>query len=251
VAVDTLLFPLDTVKTRMQGEGLRRLGRRGLFAGLGPVLLGSAPAAAIFFLVYDAGKAAAGSRSGTVHMLAAAAGEAAACAVRVPVEVVKQRRQAGTGSSSLAVARAAWAAGGARGFYRGGTATLAREVPFSLIQFPLWEALKVQVSEARGAPCSPLESALCGAAGGAVAAALTNPMDVVKTRLMLQQAGRQEGALAVLARVAASEGWRGLAAGLLPRLLWVSLGGVIFFGVYEHTLAGLTRSRAGTADQLG
>ena len=54
------------------------------------------------------------------------------------------------------------------------------------------------------------------------AAALTNPMDVVKTRLMLQQAGRQEGALAVLARVAASEGWRGLAAGLLPRLLWVS-----------------------------
>ena len=97
----------------------------------------------------------------------------------------------------------------------------------------------MQVSEVRGAPCSPLESALCRAAGGTVAAALTNPMDVVKTRLMLQQAGRQEGALAVLA---ASEGWRGLAAGLLPRLLWVSLGGVIFFGVYEHTLAGLTRS---------
>jgi len=46
----------------------------------------------------------------------------------------------------------------------------------------------------------------------------------------------------VLARVAASEGWQGLAAGLLPRLLWVSLGGVIFFGVYEHTLAGLTQS---------
>ena len=43
----------------------------------------------------------------------------------------------------------------------------------------------------------------------------------------------------MLARVAASEGWLGLAAGLLPR---VSLGGVIFFGVYERTLAGLTRS---------
>ena len=52
----------------------------------------------------------------------------------------------------------------------------------------------MQVSEARGAPCSSLESALCGAAGVAVAAALTNSMDVVKTRLMLQQAGRQEGA---------------------------------------------------------
>ena len=100
----------------------------------------------------------------------------------------------------------------------------------------------MQVSEVRGAPCSPLESDLCRAAGGIVAAALSNPMDVVKTRLMLQQAGRQEGVLAVLARVTASKGWRGLAAGLLPRLLWVSLGGVIFFGVYERTLAGLTRS---------
>lgn len=243
VVVDTLLFPLDTAKTRLQGEGLRHLGRLGLFAGLGPVLLGSAPAAAVFFLVYDAGKAVAGSQSSAVHVLAAAAGEGAACAVRVPVEVVKQRRQAGASSSSLAVARAAWRAGGVRGLYRGGTATLAREVPFSLIQFPLWEALKVQVSKTRGAPCSSLDSALCGAAGGAVAAALTNPMDVVKTRLMLQQAGRQEGALAVLARVAASEGWRGLAAGLLPRLLWISLGGVIFFGVYEQTLATLSRSR--------
>ena len=75
-----------------------------------------------------------------------------------------------------------------------------------------------------------------------MAAALTNPMDVVKTRLMLQQAGRQEGVLAVLARVRASKGWRDLAARLLPRLLWVSLGGVIFFGVYKHTLAGLTQS---------
>ena len=57
----------------------------------------------------------------------------------------------------------------------------------------------------------------------------------------------------MLARVTASKGWRGLAAGLLPRLLWVSLGGVIFFGVYEHKS---TRSPASlgagarTADQL-
>ena len=83
---------------------------------------------------------------------------------------------------------------------------------------------------------------MCRSAFGSLHCA-ANPMDVVKTRLMLQQAGRQEGALAVLARVAASEGWRGLAAGLLPRLLWISLGGVIFFGVYEQTLATLSRSR--------
>jgi len=105
--------------------------------------------------------------------------------------------QAGTGTSSLAVARAAWAAGGARGLYSGGTATLAREVPFSLIQFPLL-----------GGPEGAGVRGEGRAAGGTVAAALTNPMDVVKTRLMLQQAGRQEGVLAVLARVTASKGWR-------------------------------------------
>ena len=37
---------------------------------------------------------------------------------------------------------------GVLGLYRGYFTTLAREIPFSLIQFPLWEFLKKQLASA-------------------------------------------------------------------------------------------------------
>ena len=44
-AVDTALFPLDTLKTRLQSpDGFKRSGGfRGVYSGLGPAVLGSAP----------------------------------------------------------------------------------------------------------------------------------------------------------------------------------------------------------------
>lgn len=115
-----------------------------------------------------------------------------ACTVRVPVEVVKQRRQAGVLCSSLAVAKKALKRDGLPGLYRGGLATLAREVPFSLIQFPLWELFKAEVVKHEGRSTTPTESALCGALGGIVAAAMTTPLDVVKTRMMLNTDSREK-----------------------------------------------------------
>ena len=116
------------------------------------------------------------------------------------MEVVKQRRQAGDSRSSLSVAVHAWKRDGLQGLYRGGLATIAREVPFSLIQFPLWELLKAEVVKHKRRPTTPAESALCGSLGGVVAGALTTPLDVVKTRMMLNT-GRQEKASSVLLKV--------------------------------------------------
>lgn len=65
-----------------------------------------------------------------------------ACLIRVPSEVVKQRSQAG-GGTSLEVFRQTLQADGARGLYRGFLSTISREIPFSIIQFPIWELLKV------------------------------------------------------------------------------------------------------------
>ena len=120
--------------------------------------------------------------------------------MRVPVEVVKQRRQAGDLRSSLSVANHAWKRDGLQGLYRGGFATLAREIPFSLIQFPLWELLKAEVVKLKGRPTTPVESAVCGSLGGVVAGALTTPLDVVKTRMMLNT-GSQQRASSVLLKV--------------------------------------------------
>lgn len=78
-----------------------------------------------------------------------------------------------------------------QGFYRGYFSTILREVPFSVIQFPLWEALKVQIASEQG-HCSPFESSMSGAIAGGVAACLTTPLDVAKTRIMLAEAGTVE-----------------------------------------------------------
>lgn len=54
------------------------------------------------------------------------------------------------------------------------------------MQFPLYEYLKLRLSRALGnRTLRAHEAAVCGSAAGAVAAAATTPLDVLKTRVML------------------------------------------------------------------
>ena len=55
LAVDISLFPMDTLKTRLQApEGFRAAGGfKHVYRGLGPVALGSAPGSALFFVTYS------------------------------------------------------------------------------------------------------------------------------------------------------------------------------------------------------
>jgi solute carrier family 25 S-adenosylmethionine transporter 26 len=96
--------------------------------------------------------------------------------LRVPVEVYKQRRQA------LLPDRERY---NFKLLYRGYWSTVLRDMPFSLIQFPLWEYFKKIWSEYIQRNTYPIEGAICGAFAGSIAAAITTPLDVVKTRIML------------------------------------------------------------------
>lgn len=81
-SVDVALFPLDTLKTRLQSaQGFIAAGGfKGVYRGLGSVTVGSAPGAAAFFTTYEQLKAALpklapGLSAPAVHMLAASGGE--------------------------------------------------------------------------------------------------------------------------------------------------------------------------------
>jgi len=249
IAVDISLFPLDTIKTRLQSKQgfLAAGGFKKIYSGIGPAAVGSAPNAAIFFCTYDTVKKISVKKLGCqdgalVHMSAASLGEVTACLVRVPVEIVKQRRQAGLGTS-MSIVRSTWQAEGLRGFYRGYLTTVAREIPFSLIQFPLWEYLKKKWSSISGETPKPWEASLCGGIAGGIAAGLTTPLDVAKTRIMLASSGSAEstgGTLEIWRLVIKESGVRGLFAGLIPRVTWISVGGAVFFGVYEKCKSMLT-----------
>lgn len=190
-------------------------------------------------------------------------GEIAACAVRVPTEVVKQRAQAGLfgGSSLLAlkdilVLRGAGAGGYGRvvaELYRGAGITIAREIPFTVLQFTMWESMKEgyaeRVAAASGAekqqvPAST--SAMFGSVAGAIAAGLTTPLDVIKTRVMLARRGdgntrtRVKDVVQEISKEGAGAFWRGIG----PRVMWIGAGGAIFLGSYQwawNTLEGKSR----------
>lgn len=89
IAVDIFLFPIDTIKTRLQSErGFWRSGGfKGIYRGLAPAAAGSAPTAALFFLTYETIKTQLGHKeSPLVYMTAASIADVVACLIRVPVE---------------------------------------------------------------------------------------------------------------------------------------------------------------------
>lgn len=291
--VDLTLFPLDTLKTRLQSsEGFFASGGfRGIYRGVGSAALGSAPGAALFFCTYEAtktfcadlrgaaaattgdkgrggggGEAVAQTGHAVDHMAAASLGEIAACAVRVPTEVIKQRAQAGQhGGSSLSSLRAILGRNGTLGplgvwreLYRGWGITVLREVPFTIIQFPIWEGLKSYsrrrrqqqldpASAARGSgghdggDVGAAESALYGSVAGAVAAGITTPLDVLKTRVMLSS--QKTSVAEVVVSILRQHGIRPFFAGIGPRVAWISVGGAVFLGSYQWAVNTLELGR--------
>lgn len=181
LVVDVVLFPIDTIKTRLQSEKRfwRAGGFRGIYNGLGPAATGSVPSAALFFCTYESMKTllapyAHGQQAHLVNMSSSAIAEVVACLVRVPVELAKQRRQvAGTKYQNVTATKilvqAYQTEGVFRGLYRGFGATILREIPFAFIQYPLWEYFKLHWTSVTQLPLTFLSVAVCGAAAGGIA----------------------------------------------------------------------------------
>jgi len=159
--------------------------------------------------------------------------------IRVPTEVVKSRQQTSAYgmTSSAAALRQVIASEGVRGLYRGYGSTIFREIPFTCIQFPLYEGLKHKMAGYKSEP-TWLQAAVSGSMAGAVAATVTTPLDVIKTRIMLSKAHGGAGTpriLPTLYSILAQRGVRGLFAGVVPRTLWIGLGGAVFLGTFDGT----------------
>ncbi|XP_020924853.1 S-adenosylmethionine mitochondrial carrier protein isoform X3 [Sus scrofa] len=138
VSVDLILFPLDTIKTRLQSpQGFNKAGGfRGIYAGVPSTAIGSFPNAAAFFITYEYVKWFLHSDSSSYlmpvkHMLAASAGEVVACLIRVPSEVVKQRAQVSASSGTFRIFSTILYQEGIQGLYRGYKSTVLREALWS------------------------------------------------------------------------------------------------------------------------
>ena len=208
------------------------------------------PTAALFFCTYEFVKGKIGEQYYFAPAFAGSLAEIAACTIRVPVEVVKQRSQASR-TKSLDNFRLTFKRDGFLGFYRGYWSTVCREMPFSFIQFPIWEGLKRYVAQRNDTTTvTPQQSAMCGACSSCIAAGLTNPLDLAKTRIMLAAPGSsvaKGGVFHALRTVYREKGTRGFADGVGPRMAWMTLGGFIFLGSYDF-VKGLLRDMSQTVN---
>lgn len=115
-----------------------------------------------------------------------------------PLEIVKIRLQvqgealkkaAEAGGKPMLRVGAMWhiSSLGLRGLYKGASACLARDVPFSAIYFPTYNHLKKDMfHESPTKKLGILQLLSAGAIAGMPAAYLTTPFDVIKTRLQVE-----------------------------------------------------------------
>ncbi|XP_028680163.1 S-adenosylmethionine mitochondrial carrier protein isoform X2 [Erpetoichthys calabaricus] len=134
MCVDLVLYPLDTIKTRLQSpQGFfKASGFRGIYAGVPSVAIGSFPSASAFFVTYEYFKSVLSTfsppyLSPVIHMVSASLGETVACVIRVPTEVVKQRTQASPSTSTYRILLLTLREEGILGLYRGYSSTVLRE----------------------------------------------------------------------------------------------------------------------------
>jgi len=224
--------------------------------------LGAGPAHALYFATYEAVKrrlgGAGGGESPAVAALAGAAATVAGDAVFTPLDTVKQRLQianspyAGMGDCARRTLREE----GLSAFYRSYGTTLIMNVPFTAVQFAVYEAAKRALVRHR--LLSSLdeeglgEQLLAGGLAGGAAAALTNPLDIAKTRLQTEgvwapgprgaaEAARAGGGArsvaATLRALVAAEGWHALGRGAGPRVLFHVPAAAICWGTYESAKA--------------
>ena len=167
------------------------------------------------------------------------AAEVAVVAVRNPFEVVKQQMQLGMHQSTSSAVKDILKIDGVRGLYAGYLSMLAREIPFDALQFMTYEFCKARyLASTQRDDLKLWENCLLGSSAGAVSAAATTPLDVAKTRLMTQtgveQAKKYRGVADALRTIYAKEGLPALFSGVRQRVMWISLGGAIFFGTFEE-----------------
>jgi len=260
------MYPVDTIKTRMQMGQAAFSGAAfsQYYRGVAGSLAGQIPYSMMTFASYEVYKEELAKRFpdmslGLRTFAAAIMGDLTGSVWLCPSEVIKQQMQAGMHSNMAAAVRGIWQNAGPKGFYQGYLSQISRDVPFRACQLVSYELVKsnyikftTKRSESNGECASTRrlmawEGMVVGAIAGSISAAVTNPLDVLKTRMMTGQAYGAASVVPAVRAILAKEGPRALFAGVVPRVVYVGPSSAIFFLVYEYVHAKTAAAAASTS----
>jgi hypothetical protein len=253
-------------RTIVRQEGIRK----GIYSGYVPALLGSFPSTMLFFGVYEFTKRRMiidyDMEETFSHLTAGFLGDLISSVIYVPSEVLKTRMQLQgrynnpfftsgynyrgmVDATKSIVQTEGWGA-----MFYGYRATLVRDLPFSALQLAFYEKLRAGAQRLAGQSSHDLSltwEILTGALAGGMAGVITTPLDVVKTRIQTQSPSSEGGGAHIdnstvraLRSIFATEGIRGIFAGVGPRLVWTSTQSSIMLLVYQTTIKLLDEKAA-------
>jgi solute carrier family 25 (mitochondrial S-adenosylmethionine transporter), member 26 len=182
---------------------------------VGSVIIATLPSSGAFFTTYEGVKSLISRHNPTfgsvngflpqplIHAAASGTAELVSCAILTPAEVIKQNAQMVDNHSNNGGPRVNATIHTMRRFrsnplalWRGYSALAGRNLPFTALQFPLFERIKASIKQyrdERGIRTNTLLengaiTAVSAGTGGSISAVVTTPVDVVKTRIMLAAA---------------------------------------------------------------
>lgn len=265
----TCIYPLDIVKTKLMNQAthrssplemarciLRSEGLRGFYRGWPPNVLFVMPEKALKLTMNDYfRKTYRGMRQNKdlpFWLEMAAGGSAGLCQVIAtnPMELLKiqgatMNDKIRNGQLKQAISYPTLVRSlGVSGMYTGVLATILRDVPFSMVYFSLYSQAKSFLCNG-DQKASGINSFAAGAIAGTTAAALTCPLDVIKTRVHANVAPQKLNFASFLRREGQSlgyyyrdivnrEGHRALMKGIVPRCLIISPLFAITMFCYEE-----------------
>ena len=218
-------------------------GPRSLWSGLSPTLVLAVPNTIIYFTTYEQlrykFKSLYPNHDTSNALISGAIARIWACSIVSPLELIRTKMQ----SQKMAFIQVRQALSvtlkseGVRGLWKGYTATLLRDVPFSAIYWGVYETLRPKEFNFQ-------QNFISGAVSGTIASTITLPMDVIKTRLQIELGeklvkgnGKNNNTLksiSIAKEIVKSDGVKGLFAGLTPRLVKVAPACAIMITSYEY-----------------
>lgn len=259
-------FPIDTYKTICQitpNQSLMDIvndnGLASLYAGLVPALIGQIPYGVLVFGGYEIYKTLLRKQFPalpdlSIFILAAVLGDLTGSGWLCPSEVIKQQSQSGMwpDTSTVDIVQTIVSSKGLGGLYQGYAGNVVRDVPFRVLQLTTYETIKSAYLTKQQNPVEQLELSSLQAAGfgglaGLTSAAITTPLDVVKTLMMTTETADTASWGGAFQHVYQESGVAGLYAGILPRVELITLMSALFFLVNEFVLEKLNEQEEAAA----
>jgi solute carrier family 25 S-adenosylmethionine transporter 26 len=168
--------------------------------------------------------------------------------VLVPGELIKQRLQMGQISSiSQGISSLCNTQGGLLGLYQGYFAVCLRDIPYTMLELGLYDNLKAayqsyqngrwrrQNQDTTVTPpnLSLRDEVVIAAITGCITGFVTNPLDTIKTKLMVDDAQLYHGFIDCLQKTVSQYGLKSLLQGAAARVSWIGPFTAIYLPIYE------------------